>query len=72
MDHFVGFDLCNQRDPAMQECGHVIYCCCPSAFLYEILNVSMQARYVRIHGYLSRCVRPITMGLYTSKEYGSI
>lgn len=72
MDHFIGIDLCNQRDPAMQQCGQIIYCCCPSVFLCKILNLAMQARYARIHEFLSRCVRLINMDLYPRKDHDSI
>lgn len=72
MGHFIGIDLCNQREPAMQQCGQIIYRCCPSVFLCEILNLAMQTKYVRIQEYLSECVRPINMGLCARKEYDSV
>ena len=72
VDCFVGIDLCNEGDPALPQCGQIIYCCCPSVFFCKILNLALQAGYVRIHECLSRCERPINMGLYASKEYDSI
>lgn len=56
----------------MQQCGEVIYCCSPAVFIHKMLNLAVQARCVRIREYLSKCVRPINMGLCVSKEYDSI
>lgn len=41
-------------------------------FVHKMLNLAVQAVYVRIREYFSKCVRPINVGLCVSEECDSI
>lgn len=58
-------------DSAMQHCGRFIYCWWPSVLLCKMLNLTMQARYLRFHN-LPKCVRSISKGFFAGKEYNSV
>lgn len=58
-------------DSAVQHCGRFIYCWWPSVLLCKMLNLTMQARYLRFHN-LPKCVRSISKGFFAGKEYNSV
>lgn len=64
-----GFLLC--LESRLQHCGKFIYCWWPSVLLCKMLNLTMQARYLRFHNLLKR-VKSISKGFFAGKEYNSV